>query len=171
MENIVYRSIEYLPLALLGIGLYDFFIIHIFTLAVGHFNHANITVSGNLSAAVLGALVGIVISGSFFDVNLVQDPGLVASLVIIATSSLAFSLLLGPFMRKLFNSPEMHIWHHAYHLPKERKYGVNFGLSLAIWDYIFGTDYIPYDGRDIPLGFPGLDRFPKDFIHQNTHGF
>ena len=26
MENVVYRSIEYLPLALLGIGLYDFFI-------------------------------------------------------------------------------------------------------------------------------------------------
>jgi sterol desaturase/sphingolipid hydroxylase (fatty acid hydroxylase superfamily) len=36
METIVYRTIEYLPLALLGIGLYDFFIIHLFTLAYGH---------------------------------------------------------------------------------------------------------------------------------------
>ena len=41
MENVVYRSIEYIPLALIGIGLRDFFIIHIFTLAVGHFNHSN----------------------------------------------------------------------------------------------------------------------------------
>ena len=171
MENIVYRSIEYLPLALLGIGLYDFFIIHLFTLAVGHFNHSNITVPGYLSAAVVGALIGIVISGSFFEVNLVQDPGPLASLLIVATTSLAFSLLLGPFMRKIFNSPEMHIWHHAYDLPEERKYGVNFGLSLAMWDYIFGTNYVPYDGRDIQLGFPGVDKFPPDFIHQNIHGF
>ena len=171
MENVVYRSIEYLPLALLGIGLHDFFIIHIFTLAVGHFNHANITVPGYLSAAVLGALIGIVISGSFFGVHLVQAPGFLSSILIVATSSLAFSLLLGPFMRIIFNSPEMHIWHHAYDLPQERRYGVNFGLSLAIWDYIFGTDYIPYEGRDIQLGFPGRDKFPNDFIHQNIHGF
>ncbi len=34
METIVYRTIEYIPLALLGLGLYDFFIIHIFTLTV-----------------------------------------------------------------------------------------------------------------------------------------
>lgn len=37
MENVVYRTIEYIPLALIGIGLRDFFIIHIFTLAAGHF--------------------------------------------------------------------------------------------------------------------------------------
>ena len=41
MENIVYRTLEYIPLALIGIGLRDFFIIHIFTLAIGHFNHSN----------------------------------------------------------------------------------------------------------------------------------
>jgi len=40
METVVYRTLEYIPLALLGIGLYDFFIIHIFTLAVGHYNHS-----------------------------------------------------------------------------------------------------------------------------------
>lgn len=171
MENVVYRSIEYLPLALLGIGLYDFFIIHIFTLAVGHFNHSNISVPGHISAAILGGLVGIVIVGGFFDVELVQNPGLFQSLGILITSSLAFSLILGPFMRKIFNNPEMHIWHHAFHLPRHRKYGVNFGLSLAIWDYLFGTAYIPYDGRDIKLGFPGIERFPASFVSQNIHGF
>ena len=30
METIVYRTIEYIPLAMIGIGLNDFFIIHIF---------------------------------------------------------------------------------------------------------------------------------------------
>lgn len=122
MENVVYRTIEYIPLALIGIGLRDFFIIHIFTLAAGHFNHSN------------------------FRINL-------------------------GFLKYIFNNPQMHIWHHAYSLPKDRQKGVNFGLTLSIWDYIFKTNYIPHDGRDIKLGFPGVEQFPKDFIHQNIHGF
>ncbi|MDH3708937.1 MAG: sterol desaturase family protein [Cyclobacteriaceae bacterium] len=121
MENVVYRSIEYIPLALIGIGLRDFFIIHIFTLAVGHFNHSNFKIN-----------IGV--------------------------------------LKYFFNNPQMHIWHHAYDLPKEKKYGVNFGLTLSVWDYLFGTDYIPYDGRDIRLGFPGVEDFPHDFVHQNMYG-
>jgi len=122
MENIVYRSIEYVPLALIGIGLRDFFIIHVFTLAVGHFNHSN------------------------------------------------FKLNLGP-LKYIFNNPQMHIWHHAHDLPKEKRFGVNFGLTLSIWDYLFKTNYIPHDGKDIKLGFPGVEKFPKSFISQNLHGF
>ncbi len=170
MENVVYRSIEYLPLALLGIGLYDFFIIHVFTLAIGHFNHSNISVSGFLSAGIVGALVGVAIAGNLLDINLVSNANFVIKLVIVLGTALTFSLILGPFMKKIFNSPEMHIWHHAYDLPAEKKYGVNFGLTLAIWDYIFGTDYIPYNGRDIRLGFPGVEKFPQSFIGQNLHG-
>lgn len=122
MENVVYRTIEYIPLALIGIGLRDFFIIHIFTLAVGHFNHSNFKLN-------LGAL------------------------------------------KYVFNNPQMHIWHHSYHLPKERRYGVNFGLTLSLWDYLFKTNYIPHDGKDIKLGFPGVEKFPKNFAEQNLHGF
>jgi len=122
METIVYRSIEYIPLALIGIGLRDFFIIHIFTLAVGHFDHSNIKVN------------------------------------------------LGPF-RFLLNNPQMHKWHHAYHIPAQRRYGVNFGITLSLWDYIFRTDYIPYEGKAIRLGFPGIEKFPKTFWKQITYGF
>ncbi|NND08419.1 MAG: sterol desaturase family protein [Saprospiraceae bacterium] len=171
MENVVYRALEYLPLALLGIGLHDFFIIHIFTLAVGHFNHANITVPGWKSAGVVGALIGIVIAWSLLDVQLLSYPSLVLKFAVVGISSISFSLFLGPWMRKVFNNPEMHIWHHAYELPPDRTYGVNFGLSLAIWDYIFGTAYVPKSGRDIRLGFPGIENFPKDFVHQNLHGY
>ena len=121
MENVVYRSLEYLPLALIGIGLRDFFIIHIFTLAVGHFNHSN------------------------------------------------FKLNLG-FLKYVFNNPQMHIWHHAKELPSNRKYGVNFGLTLSLWDYLFNTNYIPEDGRDIELGFPEDEEFPKTFGKQLVQG-
>jgi sterol desaturase/sphingolipid hydroxylase (fatty acid hydroxylase superfamily) len=42
METIVYRSFEYIPLAIIGFGINDFIVVHIFTLAIGHLNHSNI---------------------------------------------------------------------------------------------------------------------------------
>ncbi len=80
------------------------------------------------------------------------------------------NLSYGP-LKYIFNNPVMHIWHHSWELPKERKHGVNFGISLSLWDYIFRTNYIPSDGRDIQLGFPGLKKFPKTFFGQLFYGF
>ncbi|MEM7585262.1 MAG: sterol desaturase family protein [Acidobacteriota bacterium] len=117
METVVYRTLEYLPLAMIGFGIDDFFVVHIFTLAVGHFNHSNIRMP------------------------------------------------LGP-LKYLFNNPQMHIWHHAKHLPEEHPYGMNYGLTLSVWDYLFGTACIPSDGRDITLGFEGDETFPKSFLDQ-----
>lgn len=122
MENVVYRCLEYLPLALIGFGIQEFFIVHAFTTAVGHFNHSNLRVP------------------------------------------------LGP-VKYLFNNPQMHIWHHAKELPKDHRYGMNFGLTLSVWDYLFGSAYIPRDGRDIELGFLDLEQFPKTFRGQITYGF
>ncbi len=122
METIVYRSIEYIPLAMIGIGLRDFFIIHIITLAIGHFNHSNIRVN------------------------------------------------LGP-LRYILNNPQMHKWHHAYDIPEDRPYGINFGISLSLWDYLFKTNYEPFQGENIRLGFPGIEKFPKTFWTQITYGF
>lgn len=171
MENVVYRTLEYIPLALLGIGLYDFFIIHIFTLAWGHYNHSNISVSGYVTGGILGALLGTIAANGLLDIHLFDSPTLLTKLGIVVGFTAAGSLLLGKLMKYLFNSPEMHIWHHSYELPDSRHYGVNFGLTLAIWDYLFRTAYIPHDGQDIQLGFPGVDKFPHGFGGQATHGF
>ena len=170
MENVVYRTLEYIPLALMGIGLYDFFIIHIFTLAWGHFNHSNITVDGKITGGILGSLIGIILGFNYFDVQLITEPTMVMSLGVVLACAAVGAFLVGPFMKKLFNSPEMHIWHHAYDLPDDRKYGINFGLTLAIWDYIFGTAYVPSTGRDIALGFPGVEEFPSTFSEQAMYG-
>ncbi|MEM1258425.1 MAG: sterol desaturase family protein [Bacteroidota bacterium] len=78
-------------------------------------------------------------------------------------------LTYGPF-KYVFNNPVMHLYHHSYKLP-EGKYGVNFGLSLSLWDYLFGTNYIPEAGGKIPLGYPGDQKMPKGFWGQLTHGF
>lgn len=75
----------------------------------------------------------------------------------------------GP-LKYILNNPVMHLYHHAHELPKG-KYGVNYGISLSLWDYIFGTNYIPDDKGTIELGFKGDEDFPKDFLHQNIYGF
>ncbi|MEM9921588.1 MAG: sterol desaturase family protein [Bacteroidota bacterium] len=171
MENVVYRSIEYLPLALMGIGLYDFFIIHIFTLAIGHYNHSNISIPGWVTGGIFGGLIGLAISLGAFDIQLLEGSSLGLKASFFGSATILGIFAFGPLMKYLFNSPEMHIWHHAYDLPEDRQRGVNFGITLAIWDYIFGTAYIPFNGRDIRLGFPGVEEFPKTFASQNLHGF
>lgn len=121
MEPVVYKSLLYIPIALIGgFEAQDVAIVHFFALTVGHINHAN-----------LG-----------WDY--------------------------GPF-KYLFNNPKMHIWHHAKELPEHVRYGANYGLTLSIWDYLFKTDYIPHNGRDIELGFAGDEDFPTDFLSQELY--
>ena len=74
-------------------------------------------------------------------------------------------------LRYVFNNPIMHLYHHAYHLPKEKNQGVNYGISLSVWDYLFGTNYIPDQNGSIELGFPGDENVPEGFGKQFVHGF
>lgn len=76
----------------------------------------------------------------------------------------------GP-LKYILNNPKMHIWHHAKELPNEHPYGMNYGISLSIWDYLFRTAYVPSDGRDIELGFDDVDDYPKGFIGQVIEPF
>lgn len=121
MEPVVYKSLLYIPIAIIGgFDAQDVAIVHFFALTVGHLNHA----------------------------NLGWDYG---------------------FLKYVINNPKMHIWHHAKKLPASARYGVNFGLTLSIWDYLFGTAHIPHDGRDIELGFPGDEDFPENFLQQEMY--
>lgn len=76
----------------------------------------------------------------------------------------------GP-LRYIFNNPVMHLWHHVYDLPKGRKYGINFGITLSLWDYIFKTAEIPKDDPNIKLGYPGVEKMPQSFVKQLVYGF
>jgi len=71
----------------------------------------------------------------------------------------------GP-LKYVFNNSVMHLWHHVKALPEDKN-GVNFGISLSLWDYIFKTNYIPNDNGEIELGFENDDQFPIDsFVKQ-----
>ena len=78
-------------------------------------------------------------------------------------------LTYGP-LKYVLNNPVMHLYHHAHTIP-EASYGVNFGISLSIWDYIFKTNYIPESSGKIELGFPGDETLPKGFWGQLIYGF
>tara|TARA_X000000950_G_scaffold184281_1_gene223131 strand:+ start:3711 stop:4589 length:879 start_codon:yes stop_codon:yes gene_type:complete len=75
----------------------------------------------------------------------------------------------GP-LKYILNNPIMHLYHHAYALPKG-KFGVNFGISLSLWDYLFKTHYVPEASGTIKLGFPKEEQMPKGFLKQALHGF
>ena len=70
----------------------------------------------------------------------------------------------------ILNNPVMHLYHHAYVLPKGRN-GMNYGISLSIWDYIFRTASIPKDDAEIKLGFPEMEKLPSGFWGQLFYGF
>lgn len=119
METVVYRTIEYIPLGMIGFGIRDFFFVHLIAISIGHFNHSNIKVS------------------------------------------------LGVF-KYIFNNPQMHRWHHAKNFPASHPHGINFGISLSLWDYLFKTAHVPYDGVSIELGYPGDEEMPEDFRGQSV---
>jgi sterol desaturase/sphingolipid hydroxylase (fatty acid hydroxylase superfamily) len=119
METVVYKSVQYIPLAMIGFGLDDFFILHLVTIVIGHLNHANVKIT------------------------------------------------YGP-LKYVLNNPVMHLWHHAKELPTG-SHGVNYGISLSLWDYLFGTAYIPNENANEPLGFENLESFPKTFWNQLTY--
>ena len=73
-------------------------------------------------------------------------------------------------LKYVLNNPVMHLYHHSYELPAGR-FGVNFGISLSLWDYIFKTSYVPEDSGTILLGFPGDEKLPSGFFGQLVHGF
>ena len=122
MENIIYRTLEYIPLAMIGFGISDFFIVHIFTLVAGQLAHANLNIP-------LGKL------------------------------------------KYLFNSPQMHLWHHAKNLPQSHPNGFNYGITLSVWDFIFRTNYWPSNDENLAVGLPDEECFPEDFKGQNLEPF
>ena len=74
-------------------------------------------------------------------------------------------------LKYIFNNPIMHLHHHASSSSNNFKTGVNFAISLSIWDYIFKTNYIPNENGDTKLGYEGDQSMAKSFFGQLFYGF
>ena len=76
----------------------------------------------------------------------------------------------GPF-KYILNNSVMHLYHHMKVLPENKPKGINFGISLSIWDFLFKTSYVPDDNGEIELGLLNEENFPKGFFSQLFTGF
>ena len=65
----------------------------------------------------------------------------------------------------IINGPEMHRWHHT--MGKGMR--SNFSTKLAIWDWMFGTAYLPLDRRAKDYGVRSW--FPKHYVGQTLYAF
>lgn len=67
-------------------------------------------------------------------------------------------------LQKFINGPEMHRWHHSTGKGRNR----NFATKLAIWDWVFGTAYLP----DFKVEEYGLKTFfPPHYFSQTLFAF
>ncbi len=53
--------------------------------------------------------------------------------------------------------------HHIHHSVEKRHYDKNLGYSLSIWDWVFGTLYLPEKDQDITFGLAEEDRQLETF--------
>ncbi|AFM11784.1 fatty acid hydroxylase [Turneriella parva DSM 21527] len=67
------------------------------------------------------------------------------------------------FLKYLFNTSELHLWHHAKQNP--RGYGVNFAITLSLWDWLFGTAHDPAE-QPAEIGISGEPLFPDSVAGQ-----
>ena len=115
-EILLYKSIKYIPLAILGARWETILIAAVIATLIGNLNHSNLNISW------------------------------------------------GP-LRYVLNSPRMHIWHHDKN--PDRPAGVNFGVVFSVWDWIFGTAYMPRDARQpTALGFRNMSKVPSSLLYR-----
>lgn len=58
----------------------------------------------------------------------------------------------GPIASRFFISPAQHQIHHSF---AEKHWDKNFGGAFALWDWLFGTLYIPRQRENLEFGLPG----------------
>jgi sterol desaturase/sphingolipid hydroxylase (fatty acid hydroxylase superfamily) len=112
-EVVVYKALQYVPLALLGFDGTALFVVAVVGTAIGHYNHSNVRLD------------------------------------------------LGP-LKYVLNSPQMHQWHHVH--PSAGPINKNFAINLSLWDWLFGTAWLPAPGAPAAparLGFEDIEHFPR----------
>lgn len=68
------------------------------------------------------------------------------------------------WLQKIINGPEMHRWHHSTGKGRNR----NFATKFAIWDWLFGTAFLP-DSKPDEYGLKTF--FPPHYLKQTLYAF
>ena len=112
---------------------------------------------------IVGTILSVLINGTFSGVIafvLLEQPSLltifgVSAVIAVfqaAGSNLRHShiwLSWGPVLSRILISPAQHQIHHSV---DPRHYGKNYGSIFAIWDWMFGTLYVPKEKEQLTFG-------------------
>ena len=131
----------------------------LYWLNAGRFHPVDTLIDGILGSALLVAIgCGIEIIALFTLVSGVHGFFQHANL----------KLRLGP-LNYFFSMAELHRWHHS---PVLEEANNNYGQNLSVWDWVFGTFFLPKD-REPPeeIGIPNLPAFPMRFWPQMASPF
>ncbi|MBT8411801.1 MAG: sterol desaturase family protein [Octadecabacter sp.] len=121
-----------------------------------------ILVTASIQTAIMGILLGALVGTLNPDMTMVEIVGVNAFNVvaIMALSNFHHSHLWIRYpspLEQLFISPAMHQIHHS---TNPSHFNRNFGGFLAVWDWLFGTLYLPQDKEVITLGLTAKDDAP-----------
>jgi len=73
-------------------------------------------------------------------------------------------------LRYILNSPRMHVWHHD--IVQHGNAGQNFAILFSLWDWLFGTAYMPPDKKQPEqLGFEDMQNFPRSLFGRLVYPF
>ncbi len=111
-----------------------------------------------LTMSMIGILTGIADALARFFVSpaislyTVYGLGIASYLFLLTGYHLRHShiwLSYGPILSKVFISPAQHQIHHS---KAKRHWNKNYGFIFAIWDYLFGSLYVPKEKEQIEFG-------------------
>jgi len=111
-------------------------------------------VNASFVTVVVGSLYGMLVGVFDPEATIVEIAGANAIVVIINLTLTNFHhshiwVSFGPFWERLVISPAQHQVHHS---TAPVHYNKNFGQTLAIWDWLFGTLYLTSKNEDLRFG-------------------
>lgn len=116
-------------------------------------------VVGILQGLLLGLLIGKVEIATLMGVNLFYYAFNLAGANLRHTH---IWLSWGPVLEHVFISPAQHQVHHSIN---PRHFNKNYGEVLAIWDWMFGTLYVPKTREDLEFGLADMGGHRVDQPH------
>ncbi|MCF2872682.1 sterol desaturase family protein [Octadecabacter sp. G9-8] len=121
-----------------------------------------ILINASLQTVITGTVLGLLVGALSPDASLVEIAGVNAFnvIAIMALTNFHHSHIWirywGP-LERIFISPAMHQIHHS---TNPAHFNRNYGGFLALWDWMFGTLYLPEKTEQIELGLTSKDDAP-----------
>jgi sterol desaturase/sphingolipid hydroxylase (fatty acid hydroxylase superfamily) len=113
-----------------------------------------ILVNTAFQSVVIGAILGVLVGALDSTASYAEIAGVNAFIVLSNATVANFHhshiwISFGPVFERFFISPAQHQVHHS---TDPKHYNKNFGNTLAVWDWAFGTLYVAASNETIALG-------------------